>query len=144
MIRENDPLDKFGKPERENIPHFEDCYVLAVYRFWQGPRFGEAQLTGLGINQDKGKHRLISKGWQAAQDEKELRDRAKAMDSTKLGMGYAQGPTHWNGVIAVVGKGEAESKIRQTFQGVSQGWEGCLQTGTSLRVEQSPSYFPRV
>ncbi|GJZ01529.1 putative reverse transcriptase domain-containing protein [Tanacetum coccineum] len=30
------------------------------------------------------------------------------------------------------------------FEGVSQGWEGCLQAGTSPRVEQSPSYFPRL
>ncbi|GKB06548.1 hypothetical protein Tco_0985348 [Tanacetum coccineum] len=34
--------------------------------------------------------------------------------------------------------GQVKPEICQTFQGVSQGWEGCLQAGTSSRFVEEP------
>ncbi|GJY98154.1 putative reverse transcriptase domain-containing protein [Tanacetum coccineum] len=103
---------------------------------------GEAQLTGPEMIQETTKKiTLIKQRMQAAQDrQKSYADQKQKPMEFEVGDIVMLKVSPWKGVV----RGQAESKIRRTFQGVRQSWESCLQAGTSPRVEQSSSYFPCV
>ncbi|GKA00084.1 putative reverse transcriptase domain-containing protein [Tanacetum coccineum] len=104
---------------------------------------GEAQLTGPELIQETTeKIVLIKQRMQAAQDrQKSYADRKRKPMEFEVGdRVHAQG-LPWKGVVRSV-SGASDPRYGRTFQGISKSWKGCLQTGTSSRVEQSSPHFP--
>ncbi|GJW44846.1 putative reverse transcriptase domain-containing protein [Tanacetum coccineum] len=106
---------------------------------------GEAQLTGPELIQEQLRRAvLIKQRMQAAQDRKKsyLIGNEKPMGVRNWRQSYAQGSLLGKASRTVRLRGQAEPEICQTFQSVSKSWKGCLQAGTSSRVEQSSPHFP--